>query len=105
VHIKECSHVQGICFSEQSDEMIELESGSFQVQFTLKEDNADYIQYYFDITMDGEVVRFDEEWTIDLKVDSSSNGSNGDNETPGFELIIFIAAIGVGLILFRKKRL
>ena len=103
IHIKECNKAQGICFSEQSTEMSELEAGKYQSQFTLKEDNADYIQYYFDITINDEEVRFDETWTIDLLVDSNDN--NGDNGTPGFEFIILIAAIGVGFVLFRKKRL
>ena len=103
VHIKECNQDQGICFREQSTEMSELETGKYQAQFTLKETEADYIQYYFDITIDGEEVRFDETWTIDLLVDSNDN--NGDNGTPGFEFIILITAIGAGFLLFRKKRL
>jgi len=57
VHIKECNKAQGVCFSEQLTEMSKLETGKFQAQFTLKEDKADYIQYYFDITIDGEEVR------------------------------------------------
>ena len=104
VHIKECNKAQGICFSQQSGTMTELETGEFQAQFTLKEDKADYIQYYFDITINDDEVRLlDDSWTIDLLVDSNDN--NGDNGTPGFELIILIIAIGVGFILFRKKRL
>jgi len=103
VHIKECNQDQGICFSEQSRKMNDLEPGKFQAQFTLKEKEADYIQYYFDITIDGEEVRLDETWTIDLLVDSNDN--NGDNGTPGFEFIILITAIGAGFLLFRKKRL
>ena len=100
VHIKECSKAQGVCLSQQSETMTES-AEEFQAQFTLKSDTADYIQYYFDITIDGEEVRLDETWTIDLLVDSN----NGDNGTPGFELIILIIAIGAGFILFRKKRL
>lgn len=103
VHIKECNNAKGICFSEQSTEMSELETGKYQAQFTLKETEADYIQYYFDITIDGEEVRFDETWTIDLLVDSNDN--NGDNGTPGFEFMVLITAIGMGFVLFRKKRL
>ncbi len=99
VHIKECNQDQGICFSEQSTEMSELETGKFQAQFTLKEDNADYIQYYFDITIDGEEVRLlDDAWTIDLLVETNDN-------TPGFEFMALITAIGMGFVLFRKKRL
>lgn len=105
VHIKECNKAQGVCFIQQNGTMTELETGKFQAQFTLKEDKADYIQYYFDITINGEETRLDETWTIDLLVDSNNNTSNGDNGTPGFELIILIIAIGVGFILFRKKRL
>lgn len=96
VYIKECSKAQGVCLSQQSGTMTESETEEFQSQFTLKSDKADYIQYYFDITIDSEEVRLDETWTIDLLV---------DNETPGFELIIFIIAIGAWFILFRKKRL
>lgn len=103
VHIKECNKAQGVCFIQQSGTMTELETGKFQAQFTLKEDKADYIQYYFDITIDGEEVRLDETWTIDLLVDSNDN--NGDNGTPGFEFMVLITAIGVGFVLFRKKRL
>jgi len=102
VHIKECNKAQGVCLSQQSEIMNES-AGKFQAQFTLKSDTADYIQYYFDITINDDEVRLDETWTIDLLVDSNDN--NGDNENPGFELIILIIAIGVGLILFRKKRL
>jgi hypothetical protein len=102
VHIKECNKDQGICFSEQSTEMSELETGKYQAQFTLNETKADYIQYYFDITIDGEEVRFDETWTIDLLVDSNDN--NGDNGTPGFEFMVLITALGMGFVLFRKKR-
>ena len=104
VHIKECSHVKEVCFSEQSGKMNDLEPGKFQAQFTLTEKEADYIQYYFDITIDGEEVRLlDDTWTIDLLVETNDN--NGDNGTPGFEFMVLITAIGVGFILFRKKRL
>jgi hypothetical protein len=103
VHIKECNQNQGVCFSEQSGEMNYLEPGKYQAQFTLVETEADYIQYYFDIIIDGEEVRLDETWTIDLLVNSNDN--NGDNGTPGFEFVILIASIGVGVLFFRKKRL
>jgi len=107
IHVKECSHAQGVCFSEQSQKMNDIETGEFQARLTLKEKNADYIQYYFDITVDGEEVRLLEDaWTIDLSVDSnndSNNDSNGDSGTPGFELAIVFVAI-IGLVVILRKR-
>ena len=46
-------------------------------------------------------------WKNYLKIDSSNGQSNGDgdNGTPGFEFIVLITAIGMGFVLFRKKRL
>ena len=104
VHIKECNKAQGVCLSQQSGTMTESETEEFQAQFTLKEDKADHIQYYFDITINDDEVRLlDDSWTIDLLVDSNNNTYNGDNGTPGFELIIVICAT-VFLFWKRKKR-
>ena len=111
VHIKECNdrpEYPKVCFSEQEITMSEVETGKYTASLTLQEEKANYIQYYFDITVDGEVVRLLEDtWKNYLKIDSSNGQSNGDgdNGTPGFEFIVLITAIGMGFVLFRKKRL
>ena len=107
VHIKECNdrpEYPVVCFINQEITMSEVETGKFTASLTLQEEKANYIQYYFDITINGEEVQLiDDSWTIDLLVDSNDN--NGDNGTPGFEFMILITAIGMGFVLFRKKRL
>jgi len=107
VHIKECNdrpEYPVVCFINQEITMSEVETGKFTASLTLQEERANYIQYYFDITINGEEVQLiDDSWTIDLLVDSNDN--NGDNGTPGFEFMVLITAIGLGFVLFRKKRL
>jgi len=102
VHIKECNdrpEYPVVCFINQEITMSEVETGKFTASLTLQEERANYIQYYFDITVNGEEVRLlEDSWKNYLKVES-------DNGTPGFEFMVLITAIGLGFVLFRKKRL
>jgi hypothetical protein len=45
---------------------------------------------------------------LDFKIESNNGNSNGGNDntngTPGFEFIPFLAAISIGILLFRRKR-
>lgn len=108
--IKECNWDAGICYSQQTVQMSEIDNGSYQAELTLQEDRATFLEYYFDITINDVEERLsNESWLYNLTLDTNGgnqvNGNeNGNNGTPGFEILSLLIAISVISILIRRKR-
>ncbi len=105
--VKECKEGD-ICFTDSFNEsMTEKDVDAFEVEITLKHDTATYIEYHVGY-LNNDVWEESDSEKLDLKIESNNGNSNGGNdntnETPGFEFIPFLAAISIGILLFRRKR-
>jgi hypothetical protein len=110
VMVKECSEKLGICFNEITADMIEIEAGEFQATVTLENDKTTYIQPHFVITSHGISHKLeDDSWKINLSLDSAdggqTNGGDGTNSTPGFEMLLFLTVLLAVTLLVKRKRL
>lgn len=85
------------------------QDGVWEATATLKDESGrtDYLSCIFVVTDGGQEYELDEDWEVDLTIDTSNNG-NGDSSTngsPGFELLTLLVAVGIGFIILRRKRL
>jgi len=104
LHYKECN--AQICKVFKNVSMEKVSGNLYEKTITLTWDQATYITYNFDINSNGT-------WTptkfvnVTLKKPTNGNGNNtnGTNhEQPGFEILFFIAAIGISVIIIGRKR-
>jgi hypothetical protein len=103
VNVEECNGNTGICYPDIQNVSMPLASSSiYRTDVTLKHSDATYIT----ITV---VAKINNAWQESsqkkVNLSGTQDGNNGgDKGTPGFELVIFVAAIGVSLILINRKR-
>ncbi|UCH72185.1 MAG: hypothetical protein JSW62_01155 [Thermoplasmatales archaeon] len=99
--VEECK--EGFCYSDGFNEPMSLtDEGKYDAEITLKHDDSTKIQYNLNI-------KSGDSWYNASKEELYLGTSNTDNDdglngTPGFEVILFLAAISIGL-LFKRKRL
>jgi hypothetical protein len=105
--IKECNPT--LCYRREIVSMA-FEEGIYQAEFKLEHSDATYISYHLEITS-GDSTFETEEVNLTLKIvsnngntnaDGSDDSNNGDG-SPGFEIIIILAAVFI-TILYIKKR-
>lgn len=103
---KECK--QGLCYQNKNVSMTKV-GGIYEKKVALEREEATYITYHIEANSNGEWARSE---SVNLTLAEKTNGdhnsnSNGNtgNKTPGFELVLFIVAVGLGFILLRRKRL
>jgi len=103
--IEECK--LGLCYLSSNESMDMTENNTYQTQFTLTHADATYIKYHLEVESGGEWFSYDiVETNLTADTDNdSSNGENGGNGTPGFEIAIFLLAISIGVLIFKRKRL
>ena len=85
------------------------QDGKYETELTVldEENRANHIQYIFKVNDDGtEYSLTDDSWVANLDLPDPGNGgtTNGDNNTPGFELLVLFIAIIIGIIVYKKKR-
>jgi hypothetical protein len=100
VRVEECNGNTGVCFADVSNISMSLGiTGTYQASVTLKHADATYINCTVLAKSNGN-------WASSAKwkVVTLGNGGNDDNTTPGFELVLILIAIGVSLIVIRRKR-
>jgi hypothetical protein len=109
--IQECDAITGVCNSPMLNiSMEEIDDGIYTADAKLVYEKATYITYWVNIQDD------EGNWskTTGVKIDltipptnGDSDGNNGKNNgnTPGFELILLIFAVMIGIVLFKRKRL
>ena len=105
--IKECKYNPDLCFKRTIVPMM-LDGKSYQAEYELEYSDATYISYYLEI-ISGDYTNDTEQINLTLKIDSSNENTNeadsdDEDKSPGFEIIIFIAAVLIIFILIRKKR-
>jgi hypothetical protein len=104
VTVEECNGRTGICYPDiQNVSMSLFSAGNYKTNVTLKHADATYITCQV-------VAKTSGTWTsspkknVNLSEDTNGNDGNDDKKTPGFEVVLFIIAIGVSLIVLARKR-
>ena len=107
--LQECDSNTGICFTKQNISMNAIDNDTYEVSFDLEHPEATYIQYSL-------IVNSNEGWKTYLDKtkynlsekqndDNGKDGTNKNNDTPGFELIlVLISVIFISIILNKRKR-
>jgi hypothetical protein len=103
---KECK--ENLCYKNKNISM--TKSGDrYEANVTLENEDATYITYHIEVNSNGEWFHSESvNLTLAEKTDGNQNGNNNGNTdkgTPGFELVLFIVAVGLATLLLRKKRL
>jgi hypothetical protein len=96
-----------ICKLTKNTTMTETSEGTYEATINLAWDKANHITYYFNIYCTGI-------WTkteyVNVTLTPSNGNHNGNGNTtngdksPGFEILLFVAAIGGSVILLARKR-
>jgi hypothetical protein len=103
VTVEECNGRTGICYPDiQNVTMSLFNAGNYKTNVTLKHADATYITCHV-------VAKTSGTWTSSpekkINLSENTNGNDGnDDKTPGFEVVLFIIAIGVSLIVLARKR-
>jgi hypothetical protein len=103
VRVEECNGNTGICYPDVQNVSMALASSSiYRANVTLKHSDATYITVVVVTESNGS---WQESAQKKINLSASSDGNTNDNKgTPGFELVVFVIAIGVSLILINRKR-
>jgi hypothetical protein len=111
--VLECNATTGVCQNTRDNKTMQHIGGSlFEANITLDYAPASYITYWVYVESNsGETVLLPDTHGVKLNLSvSSTNGSSGDGnnsgngKTPGFEVVLFIAAVCSALILVGRKR-
>jgi len=106
--VQECS--DEICYIDKHNEsMTAAGDNTYEAVVTLEKNDATYVKYWLEVVSDNTWYSFKDDLE-ELHLSTSSNGDtgNGDdggsNQSPGFELIVLMASIGIILFVFKRKR-
>ena len=94
--INECNKETGICHLPRNISMSKKSGNTYEAQVTLEWQDVTSITYHIRVESDGKWFEFGEHTT------KLSTGSNDSNNSPGFELFIFLIAI-IGVIFYIKR--
>ncbi len=104
--VSECNKELGVCHAPpQNVSMKKIDDNSYEAKVTLKHDDVTSITYYVLIKSDSKWIKQDE-YTTALSINSgdSDSNKNGSNDTPGFEIIVFLIAILFVASLFKRVK-
>jgi len=117
IRVQECGNepnIGYICYTDEFNEtMTESAADTYTGSVTLAQKNSIELKYQLKYLTDGGWTTYPEDdlVTVDLDTsyqnndDTSGNGEDTPSNTPGFELsLLFISAIFISLILYRRKR-
>ena len=104
VIIQECDINTGICYERQNISLNKISDNEYKTSLKLKESKATYIQYNLLVKSElGWETLIEEEKTNLLITNNGNGNANGNEDTPGFEIIVLFLAI-ISLILFNKRK-
>jgi hypothetical protein len=103
VTVEECNGRTGICYPDIQNVSMPLVSSSiYRTDATLKHSDATYITCKVVAKIGGV---WQESIAKRVNLSDNTNGNNGDGKKePGFEVVVFVIAIGVSLIVIGRKR-
>jgi hypothetical protein len=104
VTVEECNGLTGICYPDIQNVSLSLFSaGNYRTNVTLKHADATYITCQV-------VAKTSGAWTsspkknVNLSKNTNGNDGNDDKKSPGFEVVLFVIAIGVSFLVLARKR-
>lgn len=106
LEMQECN-VAGTCFGWKTNVSMTPTgvTNEYEATINLEREDTKYFSLRLAIEKDGEWEHTSTANYHDVYLDrSSSNGDDSDSNTPGFEIVFFIIAILVGVIIFKRKR-
>ena len=105
VTVEECNGHTGVCYPDlQNVSMSLVSAGNYETDITLKHADATYITCQVVAKISG---TWESSTKKNVTLSENTNGNtngNDDNKTPGFEVILFVIAVGVSLIVIGRKR-
>jgi hypothetical protein len=103
VTVEECNGNTGVCYPDiQNVSMALSNTGNYEAEVTLKHADATYLTCQVFAKISG---AWESSARKNVDLSESPNGNNGgDDKTPGFEVVVFVIAIGISLILLRRQR-
>lgn len=107
--VLECNATVGICENTRDNEtMTHIEGSLYRANITLDYTPASYITYWVYVESNaGATTTLPDTPGVKLNLSVTSNNGNNDNggeKSPGFEVVLFIAAVcGVVILLGRKR--
>ena len=109
ISVTECDDSNCYVIGAFEEVMNEISAGVYEKEITLIQETGTYLKYYLIIYDNGTLYDLTDDF---VRVDFTTSG-NGDpeptdddtsEESPGFELIVMLGAIGLALILYKRKR-
>ena len=98
--VSECNKEKGICHAPpQNVSLTKIDSNTYENDVNLMWDDVTSITYKVVINSNNKWIAFEDHTTV---LSTNSGSSNESNDSPGFEIIIFLVAI-LGCILIIKK--
>ncbi|MCX6667050.1 MAG: hypothetical protein NTV74_02245 [Euryarchaeota archaeon] len=103
--VEECNGNTGVCYTDIQNVSMNESAGLYQTSVTLRHDDATYITCKVLAKSDGSWLNSSKKIDLSEEPDGTQNGNGDtDNKTPGFELVLFLLAVALGMLLFRRKR-
>jgi uncharacterized membrane protein YeaQ/YmgE (transglycosylase-associated protein family) len=106
--VLECNATTGICQNNRDNQTMQHIEGSFyRANVTLDYTPASYITYWVYVESNAETTILPNTHGVKFNLSVASNNGNNDNggkKTPGFEGVLFIAAVCGAMILLGRKR-
>jgi len=104
VTVEECNGRTGVCYSDKQNVSMPLISSSiYRTDVTLKHSDATYITCQVLAKISG-TWESSSKKNVTLSVNTNGNNGDDDKNIPGFEVGVFLIAIGVSLMAIGRKR-
>ena len=111
IAVLECNASAGICEKNRDNITMQLVDGNlYRASVTLNYATASYLSYWIYVQDSTGLTTLPNAQGVKVNVSvSSTNGTNGNNnngggKSPGFEMVLFIAAVCGMMILLGRKR-
>lgn len=105
IQIQECDINTGICYERKNISLSKVDDNTYKTSYNLKESKATYIQYDLIVKTGLGWENLIKEKKTDLLISQNNgNGGNGNQDTPGFEILGIFLGILVIILLFKRKR-
>ena len=85
------------CFQKVNESMTMIEPGKYQADITLSKSSSTYIQYWVEYNEGGK-------WTGSEDDFIKKNLNVDQDDSPGFELLVFLISIIILIFIIKKKR-
>jgi uncharacterized membrane protein YeaQ/YmgE (transglycosylase-associated protein family) len=105
--VLECNATSGICQSNRDNQTMQhIEGSLYRSNVTLDYAPASYITYWVYVESNtGITITLPDAHGVKINLSATSNNGNSDGKkSPGFEVVLFIAAVCGAMILLGRKR-